>query len=310
MTYHKFLCRIALTFAAACLAAAPALAQEGRGAPRFQSLPTLQNWMSPDIAAAWSDGYFGQGATITVIDDFRSANRFIGNLDGHWRIGTHGAWTQFQASLVAPHARMRMHDFSNPRAVRLTRRFDVINLSYGMFARDGFNVSAINWGARERSIINHAFNGSALVVKAAGNDGAAIGQGTIFGDKDYLGAALIGAQSAIFVGALDRNGSVNNKASLAWYSNTAGHDPTVQRQFLTVGVESGKTNLAGTSFAAPIVAGYGAIVHSKFRAATPTQVANRLLDTARTDTIRNYDPAVHGRGEASLSRALAPASIR
>lgn len=311
MIHHSMARKLAISAAAAaCIMAGPALAQDHSTAPRIQSLPTLQNWMSPEIADAWSDGYFGQGATITVIDDFWSPNRFVGNLDGRWRIGTHGAWTQYQASLVAPQARIRIQDFSNNRAVRLSRGFDVINLSYGMFAQDGFDVSAINWGARENSIINHAFNGSALVVKAAGNDGAAVGEGTIFGDKDYLGAALIGAQSAIFVGALDRNGTIDNKASLAWYSNTAGNDPTVQNQFLTVGVESHKTNLAGTSFAAPIIAGYGAIIHSKFDSASPTQVANRLLDTARTDTIRNYDPSLHGRGEASLTRALAPAAIR
>ena len=44
-------------------------------------------------------------------------------------------------------------------------------------------------------------------------------------------------------------------------------------------------------------------------APTAGLVANRLLDTARTDTIRNYDPFYHGQGEASLSRALAPDSI-
>ena len=31
---------------------------------------TLRSWMSPDVGAAWSAGYKGQGTTITVIDDF------------------------------------------------------------------------------------------------------------------------------------------------------------------------------------------------------------------------------------------------
>ena len=43
---------------------------------------------------------------------------------------------------------------------------------------------------------------------------------------------------------------------------------------------------------------------------TPTQIASRLLNTARTDTINGYDRSVHGRGEASITRAMAPASIR
>ena len=53
-----------------------------------------------------------------------------------------------------------------------------------------------------------------------------------------------------------------------------------------------------------------AIVGSKFTTAGATAVTNQLLATARTDTIAGYTPSVHGRGEASLSRALAPASIR
>ena len=70
------------------------------------------------------------------------------------------------------------------------------------------------------------------------------------------------------------------------------------------------TGLYGTSFAAPVVTGYAAILGSKFRSATPTQVTNQLLATARTDTVTNYTASRFGRGEASLSRALAPVVIR
>ena len=274
------------------------------------SAPPVQSWMSSEIGEAWSQGYKGRGATITVIDDFSSRNYLAGRLTGGWTIGTHGVMTYFQSALVAPEARFRIQDFTNTRSVRLTRNFDVINLSYGMFATDGYDVSNIWWGAREGSVINHARTGNALVVKAAGNDGVAVGTATVYGDQDYLASALIGTRSAIFVGALDRNGSVEAPASMAWYSNTAGSDPRVQDQFLTVGVDSSRLGLAGTSFAAPIISGYGAIVHSKFRTATPNDIANRLLETARTDTLVNYDPSVYGRGEVSLSRALAPSAIR
>jgi subtilisin family serine protease len=84
----------------------------------------------------------------------------------------------------------------------------------------------------------------------------------------------------------------------------------VQNQFLTVGVESHKTGLAGTSFAAPVISGYAAILGSKFKGASATQITNQLLTTARKDTIAGYNPAIHGRGEASLSRAIAPVTIR
>ena len=95
----------------------------------------------------------------------------------------------------------------------------------------------------------------------------------------------------------------------AWYSNTAGNNTTVQNQFLVVSVDGGTTGLYGTSFAAPIVSGYAAIVSSKFTTASATQVASQLLTTARQDTILRYDAALHGQGEACISCALAPVSV-
>jgi subtilisin family serine protease len=68
--------------------------------------------------------------------------------------------------------------------------------------------------------------------------------------------------------------------------------------------------LYGTSFAAPIVSGYAAILSSKFTSANPTQITSQLLNTARQDTISGYNSAIHGRGEASITRALSPVSIQ
>jgi subtilisin family serine protease len=68
----------------------------------------------------------------------------------------------------------------------------------------------------------------------------------------------------------------------------------------------------GTSYAAPRVAGYVAIVRSKFPNLSATNTASILLDTARYDTLECSknggvcDPKIYGKGEASLSRALAP----
>lgn len=149
-----------------------------------------------------------------------------------------------------------------------------------------------------------------MVAKAAGNDAVAVNGVNSSGLADYLNRALIGSQTGLFVGALDKNGTTTAKASLAWYSNYAGTDVNVQNKFLVVGVEGSKTGLYGTSFAAPVISGYSAVLGSKFTAASATQITNQLLNTARTDTITNYNKAVHGRGEASLSRALAPVAIR
>jgi subtilisin family serine protease len=271
--------------------------------------PVLRSWMSSEIADAWRQGYQGQGVTVTVVDGFTGSG-LVGNLGTGTLSRTHGEWTREQIIMSAPRATIRSQDFSNTRAVSLARGQNVLNLSYGMFADAGYNVSQIGWGAREASIIRYARDGNAVVVKAAGNDGVAVGTATAFGDQDYLASALIGTRSGIFVGALNDHGTVDRKASLAWYSNTAGTDTRVQDKFLVVGVTGHLTGLYGTSFAAPIVSSYAAVLGSKFTRATPEQISNQLLNTARTDTILGYDRAVHGRGEASIGRALAPAAIR
>jgi len=112
-------------------------------------------------------------------------------------------------------------------------------------------------------------------------------------------------------------------------SNTAGYDLTVQGRFLVAnglspfpavtiggkdyqGISIDGTPTAsywGTSYAAPRVAGYAAVVRQKFPNLTGANTADILLATARYDTLACYpncDKAIYGQGEASLSRALAP----
>lgn len=291
-----------------------ALCHGGRSICVGASIPAartqaVQGWMSPDVGAAWAAGYRGQGTAITVVDDFSSTTRFWGNLGLGWQYQRHGEWTREEASMIAPWAAIRSKDFSTGSTVWLAPGRNVLNLSYGMYATAGYSVNQIGWAPEESSIITYATYGLAVVSKAAGNDSVAVG-GVTGGQQDYLDLALIGKQSAIFVGALSTNGTTSNRAQLAWYSNYAGSNPLVQSHFLVVGVEGDKTGLYGTSFAAPIISGYAAIIGSKFATATPTQITNQLLNTARTDTLINYSPSVYGKGEASLSRALAPVAIR
>lgn len=271
--------------------------------------PVLQSWMSTEVGDAWASGYKGQGVTITVVDDFSSNSGYYGNLAGTTELLRHGEWTLKESSLIAPSAKLKTQDFTSGRSVSLARGLNVINLSYGMMAPTGY--SSVNWSSQEASLIKYATGGAAVISKAAGNDyGTAVGEANKDGQLDYLNRDLIGAQSAIFVGALNKNGTTSSHASIASYSNIAGANTTVQNQFLVVGVEGDKTGLYGTSFAAPVIAGYSAIIGSKFTKATPTQIANQLLNTARQDTISGFSPAVHGRGEASITRALAPVSIQ
>ena len=273
------------------------------------STPVVQPWMNTEVGAAWSQGYRGQGVTVTVVDDFNSSSVFRGNLSAKSEILRHGQWTFKETSLIAPSATMLSQDYRSGKKVALSKGLNVINLSYGMMAPAGY--SKVGWSAQETSIIDYARNGTAIISKAAGNDsGVAVGAKTKAGQIDYLGRDLIGAQSAIFVGALSSNGTKTAPAKLATYSNVAGTNVEVQKKFLVVGVSSGSTGLQGTSFAAPIISGYAAILGSKFTKSTPTQITNQLLSTARTDTISGYNAAIHGRGEATIARALAPVSIK
>ncbi|MGX8012566.1 S8 family serine peptidase [Mesorhizobium sp. ORM8.1] len=273
-----------------------------------QAVQGLQSWMSPDVGAAWTAGYKGKGVTITMVDDFSSTSRFSGNFGIGVQTQRHGEWTREEASMIAPAATIRSKDFSTGSAVPLASGRNVLNLSYGMYANAGYSVNQIGWAPEEASIISYATRGSAVVSKAAGNDAIAVG-GVTSGQQDYLDLALIGKSTAIFVGALSTNGTTTNKAQLAWYSDYAGSNTQVQSHFLVVGVDGDKTGLYGTSFAAPIISGYAAIIGSKFTSATPVQITNDLLNTARTDTLANYNPSTYGKGEASLSRALAPVAI-
>lgn len=294
------------------LGATAALAQEGEATidTSLTASAATPAWMSTEVGDAWAKGYKGKGATITVVDDFRSASLLSGKLGTSSQRLRHGQWTAMEAGMIAPLASVATKDFNSGTAVKLNKGLNVLNLSYGMMAAAGYSASQIRWSAQESSIINFANNGTAVISKAAGNDGVAVLDKNARGQADYLNLALKGSQTGIYVGALNTNGTKAAPATLASYSNTAGSDVTVQKQFLVVGVEGGKTGLYGTSFAAPVITGYAAVLGSKFTKATPVQITSQLLETARQDTIKGYDVQLHGRGEASLTRALAPLAIK
>lgn len=294
------------------LVATTAVAQDGEAIldTTFTAAAATPGWMSTEVGEAWARGYRGQGVTITVVDDFRMGSLLTGRLSTSSQRLRHGQWTALEAGMIAPLASVATQDFTSGTAVRLNKGLNVLNLSYGMMAAAGYSANQVRWSAQETSIIAYARNGNAVVAKAAGNDGIAVLGRNARGQTDYLNQALRGAQTAIYVGALSTNGTRAAPATLAPYSNTAGTDAAVQRQFLVVGVEGHKTGLHGTSFAAPVISGYAAVLGSKFTRATPVQITNQLLSTARQDTIKGYQAQLHGRGEASLTRALAPVAIR
>jgi hypothetical protein len=271
-----------------------------------------QSWMSPEVGAAWSQGFRGQGVQINIHDNFYYSTgcmTFAGQC--------HGAWVTNIAQSVAPAASVNGHQYDRLPVIGITpNKLNVFNLSYGRSTAYVYR-NITGYDAQTTAIINYAQTGRAVISKAAGNDSIPVGgevysrpgQAPSTGTIDILAVSLAGLPSAILVGALSKNGTTSAPAPMANYSNIAGTSPVVQRNFLVVGVDP-SLGFSGTSAAAPIISGYAAILGSKFITASPTAVVNQLLNTARTDTVVGYNPAIYGRGEASISRALAPASIR
>jgi subtilisin family serine protease len=274
-------------------------------------------WKNAEVLKAWSNGYKGQNITVHNFDyhlkdykktDFNNANNVRKN-DGkvYNLVNTHGDYTLAITQAIAPMVKQIGYDVNMYRP------------GYGYTLHSGLNIFNISLMSSTQSVPLRylSLNDKAVVVISAGNDNHNMGDiikggqyKEMEGKYNLLANNLKLGNSVIYAGALDRNGSTTNKAIKASYSNKAGEDYFFQKKFLMVGVEGYKAGFSGTSMAAPIISGYAAIVGSKFNTATPNQVTNQLLNTARTDTILNYDPKIHGRGEASLTRALAPFKLR
>lgn len=189
----------------------------------------------------------------------------------------------------------------------------------------------------------------AVITKAAGNDGLDAGR---FIDAVALATHRSTSPRALIVGALDGYARTDNPqdqpnvqtdARIASYSNRAGDNVEIQRRFL---VEYGGTPYAqasglcdaavpvsqacrnpqilslfrfdtrGTSFAAPRVAGFAALVRDKFPNLSGAHTANILLETATTMGLACHrgsarkssscSRSIYGQGRVDIGAALAP----
>jgi len=194
-----------------------------------------------------------------------------------------------------------------------------VTYTAGIASAAQFNSAWVNLLNGSYSLSNLSNLTNSVITKAAGNN-------ALDSKYDTLTLALINnastASRMLVVGALDKTGTTSSKATIATYSNYAGATTVISDRFVvangnmpfsTGGVSINGSNITsaeqGTSFAAPVVAGYAAVVMQKFPNLTAASTSNIILDTARTDTLSctpNCDPAIYGKGEASLSRALAP----
>ena len=199
-------------------------------------------WMHSDVGLAFSLGYDGTGQRLIVLDNY-SGTTYTGNLTGTSRNLTHGGWTSLQASLVAPGSDLTTLAHTgagDPTVISdhfLGDGLQVVNLSFGLFDPAGTDVGDPNYSfgnALWDSLVDEAWNpnGEAIFIKAAGNTNGGAVDGTVrmrlgfrpTNVQDVLNLSLIGAPGALFVGALDGNGTVADPARMASYSTIA---PTI-----------------------------------------------------------------------------------
>lgn len=148
-----------------------------------------------------------------------------------------------------------------------------------------------------------------VITVAAGNGGAPCATANLNGCNAVAVALAFQEQtkrSTIVVGALEGSGTSENMAT---YSTRAGI--LADRFILAPGVTGFFSDMKGTSFAAPRVAGVAAIIKQKYPSLTAAQIADVILLSADKDINNDGIPdftgvsPFFGHGKLSLSRALA-----
>ena len=298
-----------------------------------------------DVITALHQGWTGKGVNI-LIEDTLSGEKFFHGIN----TGLIASRNAPGANIYGMDLNNSSTVFDNQLGARPdagyadTINLGVVNASYGVdlkktIGKDGPWTDTELLKARKdyegsASIRSNRYNDSgkygdlqqfkfadSVIVQAAGNDKIKVDQDPT---SWYLSKDSGIKPRLLIVGAVSSNGSTSQPSSLSSYSNTAGSDPDLQGRFLLAfdstpysdgNVAFNGTTLntgVGTSYAAPRISAYVAIVRSKFPNLNASNTASILLDTARYDTLacsktaQGCDPAIYGKGEASLSRALAP----
>ncbi len=286
-----------------------------------------------DVRGEWNNGWSGQGRSVLIVDDFNNH---------------HGYFVMFSLLAAAPRAnvygltgpirgvnygdggvRAAFNAPGNPAS------FDVVNASFGADLIPNLNPQNPRVAAWGNNIFFRDMRGQgpflgaravdAVLVKAAGNDGGA-DAGHLPDHVALVGDASIGPR-VLIVGATD--GYYNNGAGaqIAAYSNRAGSNANVRARFLVangdapftdssisvggqpVDVFTSTSRRAGTSFAAPRVAGYAALMRHKFPNLLGHQTADIMLETATYQGLvcfPNCAENIYGQGRVDIGAALAP----
>jgi hypothetical protein len=297
--------------------------------------PTIYT-ANPEVKAAWAQGWTGKGVNILNIDFYPSESGPTSGIDDKY----HGIKTLMLIDQIAPGASKYGLNFKDiiqwqgcvsaaDCSVSIASAKDI----HGKDIKNedmGKNIGVVNvssfgtyFNAYEHmmedayviaNLLNDHVSGTgvslskAVIVSAAGNH-------TYFYDENMYSRLLL-------VGATKSDGTVSSKTDLVSDSNIAGDDPILASRFLVANgsapYDIGDASISGANssdmnnnanYASARVAGYAAILRHKFPNLSAEQASSLLLNTARMDTLVCYPncPAdKYGKGEASLSRALAP----
>jgi hypothetical protein len=289
-----------------------------------------------DVISAWNQGWTGKGVNVVIADSLMTNHGVItASLVGRYAYAANMYGIPLDNDMYTTTTNVfdtngNYADLSNMINVGAINLSFGANYSYGTTAParaivdNAYSSLRNNWVNILKGTAGYIYQGlnmtDAVVIKSAGNDAISADKESFV--KAYADDAAI-KNRLLIAGALSY--TLDGKGYIASYSNTAGDDTNVSGRFL---VASGGTPFSygdisingtlanssefgnlGTSFAAPRVAGYVAIVRSKFPNLDAIKTSAIMLDTARYDTLSCYpscSPSIYGAGEASLSRALAP----
>ncbi len=255
-----------------------------------------------------SSGWTGNGETMTVLDTSFSLE------------SDHGRKVSDIARVVAPGATRNEYNLtttlSDASKNIATIASDVITSSVGYtpsyLSSDGATASAMD------DLVNDMEGSDALVTIAAqhsnwtnGTKGGVSGRGGYPNCPDS-GTMTVANCNGWAIDNLDNSnviyvGEINSSGNIPSWSNQAGS--VHKNQFIVTSSDEITTasdgEPDGNSFAAPRVAGAGALVRHKFPNLSGSQTATVILNTADDLGDTGVD-SVYGHGKLNIGKALAP----
>ncbi len=302
------------------------------------------------VKEAWREGWTGEGVPVLIADCFElnplnrlecppahgysvlfsllatapHASVYVTDAFGPRAYGTRGVLGAFRAD----------------EPVGSLRSFDVVNVSFGLTelvadaARRDARVAEYQRTSlffadlKGESFVLGGLAGDAVVTKSASNDDGA-DAGHLPDNVAFVIDPSIGPR-VLIVGATRGYYDDDVGAEMATYSNVAGSNSAIRDRFVVANgdspfagrvrisgqpvnpVDINPINSVGTSFAAPRVAGYAAIVRQKFPNLTGANTATIMLDTATYEGLMcNIPPSscaenIYGQGRVDIGAALAP----